>query len=127
MENKLVTMNDMMALKEATITTELVKTEDFAAKYEILTAAIEQLTAVKKAIDGNIKDLIGEQYEKDGTSKIENNKFNFSYVAPTVRLTVDSAKLKSEYPDVYNSCIKSGSVAASLKVTKKKEKVADGE
>ena len=124
-KNELVTVSDLSALGNLEITKELVESEDFASEYEALKAAIDVLTNAKKAIEGKIKDIIEPLYEEDGTSTLVNPKYNFTYVSATTRLTVDSAKLKKDFPDVYKQCVKTSVAAASMRVTERKSNDAE--
>lgn len=118
--NDLVTIKNLSALADLPVTRELVESNDFGAQYAALKEAIDALTAAKKAIDGKVSEVIAPLYEEDGTTTISNEKYNFTYCAATTSLTVDSAKLKKEFPDVYKQCVKTSQRAASLRVTEKK-------
>ena len=121
----LVALQTILSLKDIELTKEVVESEDFAAKYGDLKEIIAILSDVKKTLEDKVKDVIEPMYAMDGTNSIVNKKYNFSYVAPTVRVTVDSAKLKKDFPDVYKECIKTSSVAATMRVTERK--ATDGE
>ena len=121
----LVALQTILSLKDSELTKEVVESEDFAAKYGDLKEIIAILSDVKKTLEDKVKDVIEPMYAMDGTNSIVNKKYNFSYVAPTVRVTVDSAKLKKDFPDVYKECIKTSSVAATMRVTERK--ATDGE
>lgn len=51
----------------------------------------------------------------------ENEEIRITYVAPTSRETIDSAKLKKNYPEVANDCRKISEVKESWKITLKGE------
>jgi predicted phage-related endonuclease len=121
MENKLVTIDTLAALSNVEVTKEVIESEDFSANYEALNAAIKQLSAAKDAINKKISEVIQPMYAKDGTTTLVSNKYNFTYCAPTTSLNVDSTKLKKEYPDVYNKCVKVSNRAGSLRVTERKD------
>ena len=118
--NKLVTLDSLTALANVEVTRALVESSDFAAQYGALKEAIEALTALKKELDGKVGEVLAPMYAEDGTTTISNEKYNFTYCAPTTSLTVDTAKLKKEFPDVYKQCVKTTSRSASLRVTEKK-------
>lgn len=48
--------------------------------------------------------------------KFESDSVTFTYIAPTVRNTIDSAKLKKEMPDVAAKYMKTSNVSASVKI-----------
>ena len=81
---------------------------------EKLIQAIEQQ---KKDIEETAKEMrsaIIEKMKEQGLTKFENEKIMITYIAPTIAKTLDTAKLKTEKPEVYN---------AYLKDTEKKEQV----
>ena len=118
--NKLVTLDSLTALANAEVTKALVESSDFGAQYAALKEAIDTLTALKKELDGKVGEVIAPMYAEDGTTTISNDKYNFTYCAPTTSLTVDTAKLKKDFPEVYKQCVKTSSRSASLRVTEKK-------
>ena len=60
-----------------------------------------------------------EAMETFGVKKFENDKVDFTYVAPTTRTTIDSTKLKKKYPDIAEECSKVSNVSASVKISVK--------
>ncbi len=118
--------NELLVLGEAVntlstveVTKELIESGDFTPAYEQLKAAIDELTELKKSLDGKIRDTIAPLYENDGTTTLSDNVCNYTLVAATTSLSVDTAKLKREFPDIYKACVKTSQRAASLRVTKK--------
>ena len=118
--NKLITVKEAEALSNVEVTKALVESPDFAAQYALLKETYEALKAVKETVDGKIRDMIAPMYEEDGTSKVSNTRYNYTYVAPTTSATVDTDKLKKEFPEVYKQCIKTNSRKATVKVTEVK-------
>lgn len=118
--NKLVTVENTSALENVEVTQALIESNDFADQYLALKAAIDYLTNVKKNLDSKISSVISPLYEADGTTTVCNDKLNFTYCAATTSLTVDSAKLKKDFPDIYKQCVKTQQRNASLRVTEKK-------
>lgn len=118
--DKLITIDKLDALAKTEITKDLVETSDFGHQYALLKEAIDYLTGLKKEIDSHVGEVIAPLYMEDGTTTISNDKYSFTYCAPTTSLTVDTAKLKKEFPDVYKQCVKTTSRNASLRVTEKK-------
>jgi len=75
-----------------------------------------------KAIEAELsewKQTTLEAMEKNAIKKYENDVISITYVAPTTRASVDSKKLKEQYPDVYEKCAKTSNVKASLRVSRK--------
>ena len=77
------------------------------------------LLRAKKAIDEREKELKAElvkAMEKFGIKSFDNNLIKLTYIAPTTRNSVDSAKLKKNHPDIYAECLKTSNVSASVRV-----------
>lgn len=84
--------------------------------------SIANLTLQKKAIEDQEKIMrqqLQAAMEKYGVKSFENEDVKFTYVAPTTRTTIDSAKLKKEMPDVAAKYSKTSNVSASVKITVK--------
>jgi predicted phage-related endonuclease len=63
-----------------------------------------------------IKEQIKKAMEEKDIKKFENDYIAITYVAPTTRNTVDSAKLKEKFADVYNQCLKTSDVKSSVRI-----------
>lgn len=74
--------------------------------------------AEEKAI---MRNVLLEQMEKANIKKYENDLLTITYVAPTVRVGVDSDKLKEKYEAVYLDCLKETPVKSSLRIKIKDE------
>ena len=118
--NELVNLKDVSALANVEVTKELVESTDFSENYLALKAAIKMLSDLKSDLDSKIGEVIVPMYQEDGTVTISSEKLNFTYCAPTTSLTVDSAKLKKDFTDVYRQCVKTQNRSASIRVTEKK-------
>ena len=84
--------------------------------------AIANLTLQKKAIEDQEKAMrqqLQAAMEKYGVKSFETEEIKFTYVAPTTRTTIDSAKLKKDMPDVAAKYSKTSNVSASVKITVK--------
>lgn len=55
--------------------------------------------------------------EKANISNFENDHIKITYVAPTVRKSIDSTRLKKEQPSIYDEYQKESNVKASLRIT----------
>lgn len=84
--------------------------------------AIASLTAHKKAIEEQEKEMKAKLYEamvKFGVDKFESDVLNLTLVKPTNATSIDSAKLKKKYPDIASECSKTTAKAGYVKITLK--------
>ena len=84
--------------------------------------AIADLTARKKAIEDQEKQMKAALYEamvKFGVDKFESEVLNLTLVKPTTATSIDSSKLKKKYPDVAAECSKTTAKAGYVKITLK--------
>lgn len=85
---------------------------------EVITA-ITDLVTQKKQIEEQEKQMrvkLQEAMEKFGVKSFENEVVKFTYVAPTQRKSIDSAKLKKEHPEIAEAYQKVSQVKASVKI-----------
>lgn len=83
---------------------------------------ITQLMKMKKQMDEQEKQLkqkLVEAMEVYGIKSFEDDLIKMTYVAPTTRSTIDSAKLKQFYPEIAELVTKTSEVSASVRVTLK--------
>ena len=81
--------------------------------------AVADLTIQKKKIEEQEKEMRGKllaAMEQYGVKKFDTPEVTFTYIAPTTRNTIDSAKLKKELPDVVEKYTKTSNVSASVKI-----------
>ena len=84
--------------------------------------AIASLTAHKKAIEEQEKEMKAKLYEamvKFGIKKFESDVLNLTLVAPSNSTAIDSAKLKKKYPAIAAECSKPNPKAGYVKITLK--------
>lgn len=84
--------------------------------------AVADLTLKKKEIEEQEKEMrvqLMAAMEKYGVKSFENDDVKFTYIAPTTRTSIDSAKLKKDLPDVAAKYSKTSNVSASVKITVK--------
>lgn len=74
-----------------------------------------QAKSIKEKQD-TLKVSILEAMEKYGLTKWDNEVMTISYIAPTTRSSIDSAKLKKELPDVAAKYTKTSNVKSSIRV-----------
>ena len=83
---------------------------------ENLKALEAQVKALKEQQEA-YKDIIMNAMETQGIKSYENDILKITYVYPVEKLSVDSAKVKKEYPQVYAECLKKSVSKASLRIT----------
>ena len=83
---------------------------------------IAALTLQKKQIEEHEKEMrvqLMAAMEKYGVKSFDTEQVRFTYVAPTIRTTIDSAKLKKDLPEIAEKYSKTSKVSASVKITVK--------
>ena len=78
-----------------------ISTEDFGTKYLILIEMIKRCSSLKETLDKEIKEIMGKKYIESGDTKIVAGKCQYTYIPETEKVSVDTAKLKKEFPDIY--------------------------
>lgn len=69
--------------------------------------------------DKQMREQLKDAMEKYGVKSFENELVKVTYVAPTTRISVDSAKLGKLHPEIYAECSKTSNVKSSVKITVK--------
>lgn len=85
---------------------------------------IKGLVLQKKAIEAKekeMKDKLKEIMEANAVKGFENPILKVTYIAQSSATTVDSAKLKAKYPEVYAACSKTSTKSAYIKIEVKGE------
>lgn len=90
---------------------------------EMTLIEIQQQEQIAKANADELRAKILTLMEQQGVKTFETPKLKMTYVAPIDRLTVDSAKVKLKYPQVYTECQKLTKVKASVRITLKGEEL----
>lgn len=78
-----------------------------------LNAEVKKLTDVRDKVYATILKAM----ENGRVTSYESPSLRIAYTAPYPRTTVDSARLKGNYPDVYKDCVKTSMAKASIRVT----------
>ena len=78
----------------------------------------KELSAKNEEIKAKIKNVM----EEKGITGYDNEYLSITYVAPFTKKTVDSSKLKSKYPNVYEQCLKTNEVSSSIRIKIKENK-----
>ena len=74
---------------------------------------IKQYKAQQEALKGSILDFMRKNNK---TKWVISDELSFTRIEPSVRQTVDSARLKKELPEVYSAFLKESTVKESLRI-----------
>lgn len=74
-----------------------------------------QSKAIKEESD-KLKTNLLESMEQHGITKWDNDVMTITYVAASVRSSVDSKKLLKDYPEIYSEVIKKSNVKSSIRI-----------
>ncbi len=88
---------------------------------ESLIAHIEEQKKVAEAQAQELRALLMQAMERNGVTSFENEKIKLTYIAPTTRTAIDSARLKKDLPEVAEKYTKTSNIKANLRITLKKE------
>lgn len=92
------------------------------AEVESLIKSIEEQKKAAEAQAQELRASLMQAMEANGVTSFENERIKITYVAPTTRTSVDSAKLKKELPEIAEKYTKTSNVKASLRITLKEDK-----
>lgn len=93
--------------------------EVFKSKEATVIKAISDIVTQKKSLEDQekmMKEQLQKAMEQHGIKSFDNEVIKITYVAESVRNSVDSAKLKKKYPDIAAECNKSSNVKAFVKI-----------
>lgn len=94
----------------------------FESKAATVIQAIADIASKKKELDDQDKEMrkqLESAMEQFGIRSFENDLIKITYVEPTTRSSVDSTKLKKNYPEIYTECSKVSEVKGSVRITVK--------
>lgn len=91
-------------------------------KFESIIAEAEAMKKAAEEQRDEIKAAIMAAMEENGVKTFETDHIKLTYVAPTIRTTIDTAKLKKELPEVAEKYNKTSETKASLRITLKEVK-----
>lgn len=74
-----------------------------------------------KEVEEAFRTAVQEQLVSAGATKYSGEIFDVSYVGPSVRVGLDTARLKAERPDIFETYSKETNVSGSVKIMSKKE------
>lgn len=93
--------------------------EVFQNKAAATIKAISDIVTAKKDLEEKekvMKEKLQAAMEQHGVKSFDNEVIKITYVAESVRNSVDSAKLKKNYPDIAAECNKASAVKAFVKI-----------
>lgn len=85
-------------------------------------AVIKQFDLQKKEAEANaekLRQMLLEQMREQGIKSFENDRIKLTYIEPTTRETIDSARLKKEMPEIAEQYKKVSNVKDSVRITLK--------
>lgn len=83
-------------------------------------AELEPYVQEYDAIQQKLRADLLEQLEIAGATTYTGDTFVATYVRPTTRVSLDTARLKAEQPDIFNSYSKETKVSATVKISMNK-------
>jgi len=81
--------------------------------------SIANICTMKKKLDEDekqLKEKLKAAMEINGVKSFDNEVLKITYIAATTSTSVDSKKLKANYPEIYKTCSKPSSKSAYVKV-----------
>lgn len=83
---------------------------------EMFISEIEAKAKKAKAEREEMMSALYAQMEAENLKKIETDRMTITRVLPSVRVSVDSGLLQSDYPDVYNAVKKESATKGSIRI-----------
>lgn len=103
---------------------ELEPTEDDQQQLNAIEKRLEELAYYVeeyKTLEEAYKDTLMNMFEDSNANKYTGSRFKASLVAPSVRVSLDTTKLKAEHPEIYDAYKKESKVQGFIKLTKNGE------
>lgn len=94
------------------ITQELARLSELESTIQLFEAEIKDV----KEKHEKLKGFLLEQMSKNGVKKWETDNIVVTYVEPTERVSIDSAKIKAGQPDIFEQYKKTSPVKESLRI-----------
>lgn len=105
---------DKKLIKEVTaVSLDIAQLEHEASK--AVAALRERLDALRET-EAELKAKVLAKMEETGTTKFENNVLKISYVAPSIRNSIDVTRLKEDKPDIAAEYMKQTKVKSSIRI-----------
>lgn len=92
--------------------------------HDIEMELIEGLTFADELND-KIEDLKAKllaAMEVNGVKQWKSDRLTITRTEPSIRYSVDTKKLKAEFEDIYNKCLRGSETKSSIRITIKKQK-----
>lgn len=115
-----LTWDEMVALRK----TELELDEDTKYQYDVIEQRLELLLPYVeeyKALEEAYKGHLLEDFEKNNAKKYTGSRYKATYVEPSVRVSLDTKRLKAEQPDIFESYKKETKTSGFIKLMKNGE------
>mgnify|MGYP003300527281 CR=1 FL=1 len=115
-----LTWDEMVALRR----TELELDEDVKYQYDVIEQRLEELSAYVeeyKALEEAYKAHLLEDFEKTNAKKYTGCRYKATYVEPSVRVSLDTKRLKAEHPDIFESYKKETKTSGFIKLMRNGE------
>ena len=90
--------------------------EKFAKEYKKMKKLQEQIDRTESMIKNKLIEMFEKQPNLD-KKYVAVDGLKFTYVGPTVKNTIDSKKLKEEYPEIYKKVAKKSNVKSQIRTT----------
>ena len=119
-EHEPLTWDEIMAMRSV----ELEPNEEDAKVLEALEIRMAELAPYVqeyKETESAYKSAMLELFESHGATKYNGLRHKVTFVEPSVRVSLDTNKLKAEHPDIYEAYKKESKVAGFVKLTTIKE------
>lgn len=97
--------------------------EIFENKAAAIITSIADLVTRKAEIEATEKEMrmqLEAAMVEHSVEKVEHEILKINYIKPTIRKSVDSAKLEYRYPHIYDECAKTSNVKGHVKIELKK-------
>ena len=110
-----LTWDEIVALRR----TELELDDDTKNQYDVIEQRLEELSAYVeeyKALEEAYKAHLLEDFEKNNAKKYIGCRYKATYVEPSVRVSLDTKRLKAEHPDIFESYKKETKTSGFVKL-----------
>ena len=91
--------------------------EKFAKEYKKMKKLQEQITRTENIIKSKLIEMFESTSITTDKKYVAVDGLRFTYVGPSKRDTIDSKKLKEEYPEIYKKVIKHSNVKSQIRTT----------
>ena len=79
-------------------------------------AGLVKQKAEIEAAEKSMREQLQAAMEAHGIEKVDHDILKINYIKPTTRTSVDSKKLQSSYPRIYDECAKTSNVKGYVKI-----------